>query len=152
MALSRFDFKITYRPGKQQGLSDVLSRRSYLAPKEGDASFDQQRTILLKPEHFHLRAIKSTLTVDSTLVKQIQSSMSSDPLIHDIQNPLSKSHDMSKFEFNNNLLYFEGRLYILEEEACLRVLQARHDFPGAGHFGYNKTLELISRDFWWPQM
>jgi hypothetical protein len=21
-----------------------------------------------------------------------------------------------------------------------------------GHFGYNKTMELISRDFWWPQM
>jgi len=117
MSLSRFDFKITYRPGKQQGLSDALSRRSYLAPKEGDTSFDQQRTILLKPEHFHLRAMKSTLTVDSIFVKQIQSSMSSDPLIHDIKNTSSKSHDTSKFEFKNNLLYFEGRLYIPEGEA-----------------------------------
>jgi len=131
MALSRFDFKITYRPGKQQGLSDALSRRSYLAPKEGDASFDQQRTILLKSEHFHLRAIKSILPVDSTLVRQIQSSMSSDPLVHDIKNPSSKSHDVSKFEFKNNLLYFEGRLYVPEGEARLRVLQACHDFPAA---------------------
>jgi hypothetical protein len=21
-----------------------------------------------------------------------------------------------------------------------------------GHFGFNKTMELISRDFWWPKM
>ena len=78
--------------------------------------------------------------------------MSSDPLVCDIKNPSSKFHDMSKFEFKNNLFYFEGRLYVLEREARLRVFQARHDFPAAGHFGYNKTLELISRDFWWPQM
>ena len=31
-------------------------------------------------------------------------------------------------------------------------VQSRHDFPSAGHFGFNKTMELISRDFWWPQM
>jgi hypothetical protein len=34
MSLSRFDFVITYRLGKQQGLSNDLSWRSYLAPKE----------------------------------------------------------------------------------------------------------------------
>ena len=152
MSLSRFEFIITYRPGKQQGLSDALSRRSYFAPKEGDIAFEQQRTVLLKPEQFHLRALKSTLTVDSTFVKQIQSSMSSDPLVLDIKSNSSKSHDSSKFEFKNNLLYFEGRLYVPKGEARLRVLQARHDFPAAGHFGYNKTLELISRDFWWPKM
>jgi hypothetical protein len=38
MSLSRFDFVIIYRPGKQQRLSDVLSRRSYLVPKEGEAA------------------------------------------------------------------------------------------------------------------
>jgi hypothetical protein len=36
--------------------------------------------------------------------------------------------------------------------ARLEILQAHHDFPSAGHFGYNKTLELVSRDYWWPQM
>jgi hypothetical protein len=139
MSLSRFEFIITYRPGKQQGLSDALSRRSYFAPKEGDIAFEQQRTVLLKPEQFHLRAMKSTLTIDLTFVKQIQSSMSSDPLVFDVKSNSSKSHDSSKFEFKNNLLYFEGRLYVPEGEARLRVFQARHDFPAAGHFGYNKT-------------
>jgi hypothetical protein len=34
----------------------------------------------------------------------------------------------------------------------LQVLQSRHNSPSAGHFGFNKIMELISRDFWWPQM
>jgi hypothetical protein len=28
----------------------------------------------------------------------------------------------------------------------------RHDLPAARRFGFNKTMELISRDFWWSQM
>jgi hypothetical protein len=42
MSLSRFDFVITYRPGKQQGLSNALSRRSYLVPKEREVAYEQQ--------------------------------------------------------------------------------------------------------------
>ena len=38
--LTRLDFKIAYRPGKQQGKADALSRRSYLAPRPGDPAFD----------------------------------------------------------------------------------------------------------------
>jgi hypothetical protein len=41
MSLSQFDFVIIYRPGKQQGLSDALSRQSYLVPKEGKAAYEQ---------------------------------------------------------------------------------------------------------------
>jgi hypothetical protein len=40
ISLSRFNFMITYRPGFQQSRSDALSRRSYLAPKEGDVAYD----------------------------------------------------------------------------------------------------------------
>ncbi|GGV51944.1 hypothetical protein GCM10010495_81720 [Kitasatospora herbaricolor] len=147
MSLSKFNFIITYRPGKQQSLSDALSRHSYFAPKEGDAAFEQQRTVLLKPEQFHLRAIKSTLTVNSTFLKQIQSSISSDPLVYNIENNSSKSHNPSKFKFKNNLLYFEKRLYIPEKKTRLRILQTRHNFPAAKYFKYNKTLKLISKNF-----
>ena len=60
--------------------------------------------------------------------------------------------DNDKFKMERNLLCFEKRLYIPKRSTQLRVLQSRHDFPTVGHFGFNKTLELISRDFWWPQM
>ena len=51
MSLSRFDFIIIYRPGKEQRLFDALSRRSYLAPKAGEATFDQQCATLLKSDN-----------------------------------------------------------------------------------------------------
>jgi hypothetical protein len=41
MSLSRFDFVFTYRPDNLQGKPDVLSRRSYLAPKEGHPILNQ---------------------------------------------------------------------------------------------------------------
>ena len=41
--LSRFDFKITYRPGKQGGKPDALTRRSAdLPPKGGDGAMDER--------------------------------------------------------------------------------------------------------------
>ena len=61
---------------------------------------------------------------------------------------IKKRADNDKFKVEGDLLYFEERLYIPNGPTQLRVLQSRHDFPAAGHFGYNKTLELISRDFW----
>ena len=39
--LSRFDFKITYRPGKLCAKPDALTRRSGDLPKEGDVRLEQ---------------------------------------------------------------------------------------------------------------
>jgi hypothetical protein len=72
-----------------------------------------------------------------------------DPLVLDIKH---FDNNREKFKFVDDVLYFEEHLYKPEGPTRLRVLQARHDFPVAGHFGFNKTLELISQDFWWLQM
>lgn len=195
ISLSRFNFVITYRPGSQQIRSDALSRRAYLAPKEGDAAYDQQQSTLLKPEQFLLRTVCATTSVDAEFLQDIRVSLSSDPLAlkfkshseiprsgdvqdMDSQNPESEILDSEspnpstscprihrsqggemprddtdpRFQFRDGLLYYEGLLYVPEGPCRLRVLQSRHDFPAAGHFGFNKTMELISRDFWWPQM
>jgi hypothetical protein len=149
MSLSRFDFVITYRLGKQQRLSDALSRRSYLAPKKEEAAYEQQRTILLKAEQLRLHTATMSTPVDSSFLDQIRAASTLDPLILDIKR---SNNNREKFKMVDDLLYFEERLYIPEGHARLRVLQTHHDFPATGHFGFNKILELISRDFWWPQM
>ena len=74
------------------------------------------------------------------------------PLVLDIQQRQSNNiEESSHFKIDNNLLYFEECLYV-PNGSHLSVLQARHDLPTVGHFGFNKTLELVSWDFWWPQM
>ena len=67
--LSRFNFIITYRPGTQQIRSDALSRRAYLAPKEEDATYDQQRSTLLKPVQLQLRTMHITTSMDVAFSK-----------------------------------------------------------------------------------
>ena len=150
MSLSQFDFVIIYRPGKQQRLSDALSRRSYLAPKAGEAAFDQQCTTLLKLECFCLCATIVPTSIDVNFLDQVRVASIQDNVFLDIKR--RPNHEEDKFKLEGDLLYFEERLYIPEGPIRLRVLQSRHDFPAVGHFGFNKTLELISRDFWWPQM
>ena len=193
--LSRFNFIITYRLGTQQIQSDALSRRAYLAPKEGDAAYDQQRSTLLKPEQLQLRTMYITTSMDVAFLQDVRISLQSDPLAlkfkshsdssnlgeiqtldsqipdsmvidskspnQTISNPRvykSQGGEMSqddtdpRFQFRDRLLYYEGLLYVLEGSCQLRVLQSQHDFLSAGYFGFNKTMELISKDFWWPQM
>jgi hypothetical protein len=57
-----------------------------------------------------------------------------------------------RFQYMDGLLYYQGLLYIPNSPCQLQVLQSHHDFPTVGYFGFNKTMELISRDFWWLQM
>ena len=37
-------------------------------------------------------------------------------------------------------------------ELCERVIAWCHEMPLAGHPGIAKTLELTTREFWWPNM
>jgi hypothetical protein len=57
-----------------------------------------------------------------------------DPLVLDIKRHSNNNHE--KFKLVDDRLYFEKRLYIPNRPACLWVLQARHDFPTVGHFGF----------------
>ena len=60
--LTRFDFKITYRSSKQQGKANALSRRSYLAPRLGDSTFDIQKQVIMG-----LARLQATLVFDTPL-------------------------------------------------------------------------------------
>jgi hypothetical protein len=110
MSLSRFDFVITYRPGKQQGLSHALSKRLYLAPKEGKATYEQQRTTILKAEQLRLHVATMSILVDSSFLDQVCTAPTMDPLVLDIKPRSNNNHD--KFKFVDDLLYFEERLYM----------------------------------------
>jgi hypothetical protein len=50
--LSRYNFRIIYRPGKQGEKPDALTRRSQDLPKEGDERLQHQSRVVLKKENF----------------------------------------------------------------------------------------------------
>lgn len=47
----------------------------------------------------------------------------------------------------------DGLLYVPADEDLRRdLVKSRHDSLLAGHPGHAKTLELVTRDYWWPSM
>ena len=160
--LTRFDFKIVFRPGKQQGKPDALSRRSYLAPRPGDPAFDNQKQILLGPSKLQATTVYAT-PLDSRLVDTIRQQLHSDDFAKDVSAHISPSHascstlqDSSQhyqeFKWQDGLLFYKNLLYVPDGSPRLQVLEHCHDAPMAGHFGIAKTMELVKRSFWWPHL
>ena len=58
-----------------------------------------------------------------------------------------------QWSISEGLLYYKDRLFILDNED-LQTLIAKscHDSKIAGHFGQEKTLELIKLDFYWKRI
>ena len=160
--LTRFEFKILYRPGSQQGKADALSRRTYLAPHPGEAASDDQKKILLGPAR--LQAVEvSHMPVDSSILNSIRQDLRIDVFAQEILDHIDPNRascskaqhphvDYNKFTWQNDLLFYKGLLYVPDGSSRLKVLQHCHDTYMAGHFGTQKTLELVSRAFWWPKL
>jgi len=54
---------------------------------------------------------------------------------------------------DNRVLWFRGKIYVSWNSDLQRqIVLLCHDTKVAGHPGHWKTLELVSRNYWWPQM
>jgi hypothetical protein len=48
---------------------------------------------------------------------------------------------------------FRGKIYVpTDRDLRRRVVSQHHDTRVAGHAGRWKMLELVARNYWWPQM
>jgi hypothetical protein len=56
-----------------------------------------------------------------------------------------------KFTIMDDLLCWKNRIYV-PEGLRQRIIQSEHDSKVAGHFGRDRTLELLSRNFYWTNM
>jgi hypothetical protein len=54
---------------------------------------------------------------------------------------------------SDRLLMFYGKIYVPKDrELRHHIVKQHHNTRIVGHAGHFKTLELISRNYWWPQM
>ena len=52
---------------------------------------------------------------------------------------------------SNDILHYRGCLYV-PKLMTPTILESEHDSKFAGHFGQEKTIDLVRRNFWWPGM
>ena len=137
-----YDFNIIFRPGRLNGKSDALSRRSDYRPSEEE---EYGEPLLKKSQLMGFLSVVSSIE-EAPIIAKIRQDLKSDPHAMRISADLVSHTD---YTLKDDLLFYQGLLYV--PESCrLQVLQDRHDALAAGHFGRAKTFELVSHDFWWP--
>ncbi|KAH0613238.1 uncharacterized protein H6S33_009618 [Morchella sextelata] len=165
--LSRFDFVIQFRPGKQGAKPDALTRRSGDLPKEGDERLTHQSQVVLKRRNldgklslfagsFSNESAEGMSTVEELFSNAYQVDSFPNKVLVMLRNGVRHSNKISLAECtedNNGRLLYRGALYVPDDnDLRLRLLKEYHDKPSAGHPGRAKTLELLNREYYWPQM
>jgi transposase InsO family protein len=159
--LSRFNFSMHHRPGHSMGKSDALSRRA----DHGTGAGDNSNVTLLRPEFFAAHAIRalSGLSLEGEerdilrdIRKGNREGKQEDAVAKsatELRRSKGKSLRASEWSEHDGLLCFRDRIYVPNDpELRRRITSQHHDTRVAGHPGRWKTLELVSRNYWWPQM
>jgi len=175
--LSHFDFSITYRPGSQASMPDALSRRPDHRPqKGGGASKNPNEFQFLKPYQLKdfpldetprmINALSAIATpepeVSPDILDDIRRSLLDDEIgqyLPYLKDPtMDRPEDLREYlesysMSNDGLVLRRGLIYIpANDQIKLQLLQAHHDSLLAGHQGQEKTYELISRNYTWPNL
>jgi len=140
------------------GKPDALSRRA----DHGNRTSDNENVVLLRPEFLAVRALEG---VELTGMEQkILSDIRRGNRNGDQKEPIAKAaQELRRFangtvhslEWSNidGLLRFRGKIYVSQSpDLHKQIIALCHDTHIAGHPGHWKTLELVSRNYWWPQM
>ncbi|QRW18559.1 Retrotransposable element Tf2 protein [Rhizoctonia solani] len=150
LLLAGYNFQIVYRPGKQLGKPDALSRRSdhaNIPPADQTMLPDPvfANVALVTPEKELQRQIKASLDQDESLEEILQF------LQNESKAPPSIKQAFKDYQMEAGLLFYQGRI-VVPDTGTLRtdLLHIFHDSPLARHPGRQRTLELVSRNYYWP--
>ena len=92
-----------------------------------------------------LSASLAVFTLEPQLYQQFVDALSNDTVA------LAQKEPTAPYTWRNGLLLHNSFIYI-PETLRLDVLRMHHDDRLAGHFGIARTLELLSRNYWFSQM
>jgi len=176
-----YDFRITYKPGKLNRKPDALSRRpDYMFSDDDKVHTNKHR--LLQPGQVIpgpsvvVNSINSSdllektyslftyaITIDDDLRQALVAATAEDSFAQTALKTLDSPPDPAtdsvllaspdaNFSFNDGLLFHFGKMYIPTIELRTKILEMHHDSPAAGHPGRQKTFELVSRHYWWPEL
>ena len=146
--MSDYSFDILYAPGKSNP-ADPLSRLPYLDQVGAD---QLQRVVQTEfgfetaEEPLGVSQLVSTVRSDAEFVERVKRGYAADPFF-------TSPSNLQSFEQRDGLLYFRGRVCVPDDAQLRRtLLREMHETEYSGHFGIRRTLDAVSRLYFWPRM
>ena len=138
--MERYDYTIKHLPGKLNP-ADAPSRRSDYYDDD-DSTLAQDRSFLKLAATTHLNAIRA----DFELL--LADAYDSDPFAVELrqEDPLPEP-----WKEEQGIIYHDEQVYV-PEALRIQVMEENHDAPLVGHYGQDRTLELVKRTYFWPGM
>jgi len=150
--LSQFDFILKHVAETKMGKTDELSRRADW--KKGiDKDNDNQvfikdnwirkmyKVVVEGPKIDILEKIKKARSKDENVVR----------VVEEMKKVGVKELRGNEWKIEGELVLKEGKVYVLKNEKLrVEIIQLHHDVPAARHGGRWKTVELVTRNYWWP--
>ena len=150
--LSRFDFTLKYVLGTRMGKADGLSRRPDW--KKGIEKDNEDRT-LVKAEWLRKAGTEEILIKGVDLLKKVRETKAKDDevikAVEEMKRAGVKMLRNEEWREEDGLMLKEGKMYVpKDKELRTEIIRLHHDMPVGGHGGQWKTVELVTRNFWWP--
>lgn len=145
--LSSYNFQIIYRKGSENAKADALSRRT-------DYLKDKPKTIqaILRTDtegnlEYNRHVIAATLTIENRdFENKVRQALEQDTIAAEI---MSDPENHQGFQVYNRLLLFEGLIYV-PTKCRQELVDNFHSSQIHGHQGIDKTLERITRTYYFP--
>jgi len=132
------------------GKADRLSRKP---DWQKEVERDNEDQTLVKPEW--IRGIE-ILVKEGNLRERIKRAQEGDERVVKVVKELKKAGIKTlkdkEWEIVKGLIMKEERIYVLEGELREEIVQLHHDTPVGKHGGRWKTTELVTRNYWWPEV
>jgi len=151
--LSRFDFALKYVAGKSMRRADSLSRRIDLAK---GVERDNENQVMLKEKWLEVRAMEQLVEgPEEEIVKKIKEARDKDKEVIKAVKKMKKAGVKmlrnEEWQIEEGLVLKEGRVYIPKNEKLrVEIIWLHHNTLIAGHGRQWKTVELVTRNYWWP--
>lgn len=153
---------ICFHPGHLGTKPDALTRRWDVYLKGGGSIYadvnphnykpiftTQQLNASLRATFLYAPVLRAVTAIDvSKLHSDILSALPKDPVsAAQLPTPLNPRYSITP----TGILLLDDCIFVPHvDDLRLQVLRLKHNHPLSGHFGYNKTLELVRQDFTWP--
>jgi hypothetical protein len=157
--LSQFHFQITYRPGKENAIADILSRKDELTPTQKAAKEAEKMRTVLPPEVI-LVPVETQDNQDETPVgnpvenlRVTEETLQANRTDPDLDEERAKARNHTPpWELTDGLLFRDKKLVIPDGHDNLRtrLLRQIHDTTATAHPGKTKMRIFTKRYYWWP--